>query len=355
MPASLFGERFLGRREPAWHRLGEVFPAEEKITASQAMARADILFGIDKYPQVVKMPDGTELETDSYAVIREPTHDDPINRVLATVGKEWTAIQAKDLGEMLDPISEKFPVETAGAIGKGEKIFITLDAGESQIAGEDHNLFWLVSDHRDGTGALSIAFTPVRVVCQNTLISGLRSSKVSVTLKHNKSIQADVSFYLDIFNQMARTQESVVTAMNSLTTVVLEKKQVDQIVASAYPSASKPNRLRLSDGITNDDVPANVWLRILNDRKHPLEEYEKRQARVTRIRDNAYERIDAFNEGFSHLANTPWAVYNAIVETEDYRRGWDGGKDKPASGTALFGQRAEAKARAFNKALSFVE
>ena len=348
MPATLFGERFIGRREPAWHRLGEVFPADEKITATEAMARADILFGIDKHPQVVKMEDGTELETDSYAVVREPTSDDPIHRVLATVGKEWTAIQAKDLGKMLDPISNRFPVETAGAIGMGEKIFITLDAGNSTIAGEDHNLFWLVTDHRDGTGALTIAFTPVRVVCQNTLVTGLRSSKVSVNLKHNKSINTDTAFYLDIFNQMARTQESVVESMNSLTKTTLIEAQVKAIVDSAYPTASKPNRLRLSDGIVADDVPAGVWTRILTDRQYQQEEYGKRQARVDRIRENAYERIDVFNQEFSNLANTPWAIYNAIVETEDYRRGWDG------SGTTLFGQRAEAKARAFNKALSFV-
>ena len=348
MAATLFGDRFLGRREPAWHKLGDTFPADAKITASEAMARCNILFGIDKFPQVVKMPDGTELETKSYAVVREPTVDDPINRVLATVGKEWTAIQAKDLGKMLDPISEQFPVETAGSVGKGEKIFITLDAGESKIAGEDHKLFWLVSDHRDGTGALSIAFTPVRVVCQNTLVTGLRRSKVSVTLKHNKSIQADTSFYLDIFSQMARTQESVVTAMDSLTTVTLKKKQIDQIVEASYPTASKPSRLRLSDGVSSDDVPSTVWLKILNDRKHHQEEYEKRQARTDRIKENAYERIDIFNQESGQFANTPWAIYNAIVETEDYRRGWE------LSGTALFGQRAEAKARAFNKALTFV-
>ena len=347
-PATLFGERFIGRRVPAWHRLGEVCPAEEKMTASEGMKRADILFGIDKFPQVVKMADGTELDTDSYAVVREPTADDNQHRVLATVGKEWTAIQAKDLGRMLDPISERFPIETAGAIGMGEKIFLSMDAGDSSIAGEDHKLFWLVTDHRDGTGALTIAFTPVRVVCQNTLVTGLRSSKVSVNLKHNKNINVDASFYLDIFNQMARTQESVVEAMNSLTKVTLVKEQVGQILTAAYPNASKPNRLKLSDGITADDVPANVWTRILLDRKDQNEEFEKRQARIDRIKENATERIEVFNQEFSNLANTPWAIYNAIVETEDYRSGWDG------SGTALFGQRAEAKARAFNKALAFV-
>ena len=344
MTADLFGDRFAGR-QPAWHRLGKVFSEGEKVTASEGMRKADILFGIDKHPQIVKMEDGKELETGSYAVVREPTSDDPEHRVLATVGKEWTAIQAKDLGKMLDPISEKFPVETVGAIGDGEKIFLSMDAGGSKIAGEDHELYWLVTDHRDGTGAMSIAFTPVRVVCQNTLITGLRSAKVSVNLKHNKSIQTDASFYLDILNQMARTQENVVNAMNSMTKTRLKERQVQSVMTSAYPTASRPARLKLSANITADDVPSNVWKRILNDKKEQKEVWEKRQSRVDRVKDSAMERLDVFNQEFPKLADTPWAVYNAIVETEDYRRGHD------KSGTALFGGRAEAKARAFNKAL----
>ena len=40
MPASLFGDRFLGR-EPAWHRLGKVMDTTD-LTATQAMEIADI-------------------------------------------------------------------------------------------------------------------------------------------------------------------------------------------------------------------------------------------------------------------------------------------------------------------------
>ena len=349
MPATLFGERFISRREPAWHGLGEVFNKDLKLNASEAMTKADILFGINKYPQVVKMEDGTELATESFAVVRDPVAEDPNPRVLATVGNDWTAIQAKELGKMLDPISEKFPIETAGAIGKGEKIFVTMDAGESTIAGEDHELYWLVTDHRDGTGALTVAFTPVRVVCQNTLVTGLRSSKISINLKHTKSIQNDAAFYLDIFGQMTKTQESVVTAMNSLTKATLVERQVEAILSAAYPNASQPTKLNHTNGISVGDVPPIVWNRILSDRKEQKELWEKRQARVDRIKDNAKERLDVFNQDFLKYANTPWAVYNAIVETEDYRRGWDG------SGTALYGQRANAKARAFNSALNFVK
>jgi len=349
MSATLFGDRFLGRREPAWHKLGEVFSEDEKMTATEGMRRANIMFGIDKHKQFVKLPTGEFVETGSYGVVREPTPDDDQYRILGTVGKEWTALQPQDLGKMLDPISETFPVETVGAIGMGEKIFLSLDASESKIAGEDHHLYWLITDARDGTGSLTIAFTPVRVVCQNTLITGLRSSKVSVNLKHNKAINSDTEFYLDIFNQMGRVQEGIVTAMDSLTKNTLVQAQADQIITSAYPNASKPNRLKLSDGITADDVPAKVWTRILADRGVQEDEYGERQKRIDRIKDNANERLEVFNQEHSKYAMTPWAVYNAVVETEDYRRGHE------KSGTQLFGSRAESKARAFNKALTFVK
>tara|TARA_R110000824_G_scaffold130187_3_gene291852 strand:- start:130 stop:1209 length:1080 start_codon:yes stop_codon:yes gene_type:complete len=348
MSANLFGNRLELRREPAWHGLGHVFPQDEKITALDAMANAGVLFGVDKFPQVIKLPDGTEIETGAYAVVREPTHDDPEHRVLATVGKNWTAIQAADLGKLLNPISERFPVETVGAIGIGEKIFITLNAGSIKIAGEDHDLYWLVTDHRDGTGALSIAFTPVRVVCQNTLIYGLHNAKVSVTLRHNKAINVDTSFYLDLFNQMATAQDTVVEAMDSLTTVTLVESQIKQIVDAAYINASKPNRLKISEGFTEKDVSPEVWKNILADRKEPWEKFQQAQARVNNIKDHAYLRIEAFNDEYPKRARTPWAVYNAIVETEDYRRGHED------SGTKLFGTRADAKARAFDKALSYV-
>ena len=125
--------------------------------------------------------------------------------------------------------------------------------------------------------AMTMAFTPVRVVCQNTLITGLRSAKVSVNLKHNRSIQTDASFYLDIFNQMARTQENVVSAMDTMTKTRLKAKEVESVLTSAYPTASRPTRLKLSANISADDVPSNVWKRILTDKKEQKEEWEKKK------------------------------------------------------------------------------
>ena len=349
MPANIFGDRFLGRRKPAWHRIGQVF--EEPMSMSQAIRTAGIDFHIEKHPVVVQIDQGENIDlvpTNNFAVVREPVKDDDKYRVLSIVGKEWTPIQAVDLGKMLDPITEKYPVETIGAIGHGEKIFMTLDAGSSKICGEDHDLYFLVTDHRDGMGALQIAFTPVRVVCQNTLTAGLANAKISVRLTHTRRIESDTEWYMGLFSQMSTAKDEAIAVMNTLSTTTIGEEDVNRVLKSAYPDASQPRRLTLAKDITADDVPADVWRKLLGDKKELNEEYLKRVERVEIIRKAAKERYDVFNDEFSNLARTPWAIWQAIVETEDYRKGHS------ESATALFGSRADAKARAFTTARQLV-
>tara|TARA_R110002020_G_scaffold62635_2_gene167393 strand:+ start:99 stop:1154 length:1056 start_codon:yes stop_codon:yes gene_type:complete len=349
MPASIFGDRFLAARKPAWHRIGETF--DEPLSMTQAIRRAGIDFNITKHPVVVQIDQGNSFDlvpTKNFAVVRDPVQDDNEYRVLSIVGKEWTPIQAMDLGRMLDPITEQYPVETIGALGYGEKIFMTLDAGKSKICGEDHDLYFLVTDHRDGSGALQIAFTPVRVVCQNTLTAGLANAKISVRLTHTRSIESDTEWYIGLFNQMSSAKDEAIAVMNTLSTVKIDDKDVDRVLKSAYPDASQPRRLTLAKDITADDVPHSVWVKLMGDKKELVEEYEKRVERVETIREGAKERYNAFNDEFSNLARTPWAIWQAVVETEDYRKG------HTDSSTALFGARAEAKARAFATARKLV-
>ena len=348
MPAAIFGDRFFGKRTKAWHNIGTVL--DEELTATEAMRIADIAFPIEKWPVVAVNPaDDTLIDTASYAVVREPTHDDPQHRVLSIVGKEWTPIQAWDLAKMLDPISEKYPVETVGALGYGEKIFMSLDAREATIAGEEHHLYYLVTDHRDGGGALQIAFTPVRVVCQNTLTVGLNQAKISVSLTHHRSINADTEWYIGIFNQMTKAKDTTIAVMDSLADVTVERDDIKKIMYSAYPQPSQPRRLKLSRGITGDDLPKDVAIRLLSDRKVWLQEWEVRRDRTDKIRAGAMELFDKFNDEFPRLANTPWAGWQAICETEDYRKGHANG-----FASQVFGQRAQAKARAFETARKLV-
>ena len=54
MAHNLYDERFVTRK-PAWHKLGQVFGEDTKLTATQAMEMADMMFGVEKHPQIVSL------------------------------------------------------------------------------------------------------------------------------------------------------------------------------------------------------------------------------------------------------------------------------------------------------------
>ena len=173
----------------------------------------------------------------------------------------------------------------------------------------------------------------------------MNDARVKASLVHTKQIVEDAEWYTGLFNQMFASQDKVVGQMNELADVTINEEQEDAIFTSAYPDASAPRQLTLARGITMDDVPKHVWSELSSKRMHLREEWERRQARVERIRETAKEQYTRFNDEFTSLARTPWAVWQAVVETEDYRRGH---KD---SASAIYGQRAESKGRAFKTAL----
>jgi len=361
MPAGIFGDRFIGRREAAWHGLGTVF--EEHITASEAISKARLDFEIYKWPNTVRNVANNHLmETDSYTVVRGPTEDDPKYLPLATVGKRWEPIQAKELGRMLDPISAKYPVETAGALHQGKKIFLTLDCGESAIAGEEHRLYYLVTDHRDGGGKLTIAFTPVRVVCQNTLITGLERAKMSIALQHDSDIVADAQWATDLFGQMANAKEEVIEVMDQLAQVKIKPATAKKIIASAYPKPPANKKIKIiqnlvRDNGTADDLPKGTVARLLEERSKLGETVERETQNIQKHKDLAFDMYERFNDEHPNNAQTPWAVYNAVVETEDYRG--VGGKlgehavNENAYGS-IYGSRAETKQRAFKASVALI-
>jgi hypothetical protein len=153
---------------------------------------------------------------------------------------------------------------------------------------------------------------------------------------------------MNVFHDMLKARDSVINTMNQLSLVRVTDEEAKKILRSAYPDASVPRRLKLASDITPDDVGKEVWLQLLNDKAHYAGQYDKERARVEVRRAAAWERYGVFNDSFPKVAGTPWAIWQAIVETEDYRKGKnDGSSDK----AILYGNRAEAKARSFTTAL----
>jgi len=178
---------FFSVKEKAWHNLGQII--EHYPTSSEAIAFAGLDFQVAKRPNLHNLPSGRQvISENSFFTFRTDTED-----VLGDkVGRDYEVVQNVDAFAFFDGIvggKDGIKYETAGALGKGETIFITAKLPDYIRVGKDdliENYLFLTSSH-DGLGSIQIAFTPIRIVCRNTLNAALKSSTNCIKIRHTGS------------------------------------------------------------------------------------------------------------------------------------------------------------------------
>jgi len=192
---------FFSVKEKAWHALGTI--VESYPTSSQAIAFAGLDYTVEKRPLFTLDDANMRLQNATneddviftassdiavpnyYATVRTDNED-----VLGIVGKDYSVVQNRDAFSFFDSIvggGEGIQYETAGALGKGERIFITAKLPAYIKVGRDdliEQYLFLTTSH-DGMGSITAAFTPVRIVCNNTLNAAMRTAKNVVRIRHS--------------------------------------------------------------------------------------------------------------------------------------------------------------------------
>jgi phage/plasmid-like protein (TIGR03299 family) len=133
--------------------------------------------------------DGGDIAVpDYYATLRTDN-----NSVLGVVGKDYEVVQNADAFAFFDSIvgnGNSVRYETAGALGKGERVFITAKLPDYIRVGNSDDVIekylFLTTTH-DGSGSITAAFTPIRVVCANTLSAALHNMTNVIRIRHTKS------------------------------------------------------------------------------------------------------------------------------------------------------------------------
>lgn len=195
---------FFTVKEKAWHGLGQI--VQDYPTSAEAIRHAGLDFEVVKSPlftkgsRIIETPDGieignSELEVPNYfANIRTDN-----NTVMGVVGKDYHIVQNKDAFTFFDSIvggGSGICYETAGALGQGERIFITAKLPSYIRIGNSDDVIekyiFLTTSH-DGSGSITAAFTPIRIVCQNTLNASLRNMSNVVRIKHTSGAKQRLS------------------------------------------------------------------------------------------------------------------------------------------------------------------
>ena len=86
-------------------------------------------------------------------------------------------------------LGEGVRYETAGALQSGRRVWMLAKLPKEYIiSGEQISPYLVFCNSHDGSGAIRVAMTPVRVVCSNTLNLALSTAKRSWSARHTVSI-----------------------------------------------------------------------------------------------------------------------------------------------------------------------
>lgn len=168
---------------PAWHGLGAL--VDSLMTVDEALDAANLRWTVDKAP--LYFADHTEVP-DRVAVQRGDN-----GMYLGTVGKDWVPVQNEEQARFIEALTGEGAsvVECVGAIREGRRTFWTIKVpGEIVLPGNDSiDKYLIVANGHDGSLAFRAFWSPIRVVCNNTVNAALsKSNDGGVSLFHRSKV-----------------------------------------------------------------------------------------------------------------------------------------------------------------------
>jgi phage/plasmid-like protein (TIGR03299 family) len=289
---------FMSVKEKAWHSLGQVI--DRYPTSSEAIQYADLDYIVEKRPLFTHDTNNhlwnneqaiPEIEVPNYfATVRADTE-----QVLGVVGNDYEVVQNRDAFSFFDAIvggGDGILYETCGALGNGERIFITAKLPDYIKVGKQdliEQYLFLTTSH-DGFGSITAAFTPTRIVCNNTLNAALRNHSNAVKIRHTASAAERLKQAHTLMGITHIMAEELETLFNHWTKVRITDKEVKRLIELAM----SPNK----------EVLANLQ----------AGNTEKLSTTFTNIIDNVYTyAMGNPTQQMETTAGTLFGAYNAVT------------------------------------------
>ena len=278
---------FFSVQQKAWHGLGQI--VEGYPTSKEALQLAGLDFEVVKLPNIHRLADGTETVSNSSFF----THRTDNGAILGDkVGTDYNIVQNTDAFSFFDAIvgGDGIQYETAGALGKGERIFITAKLPDYIKVGSDdliEKYLFLTTSH-DGSNSITAAFTPVRIVCQNTLNAALYNSTNTIKIRHTVGVQDRLKEAHKVMGISNKLADELDTIFNQWAKVRITDTEVMQLVKQEM-------------------APSKVVLK-------NIEKGEELSTAFTNICDNAFHyAMSSPTQQTETTKGTLFGAYNAIT------------------------------------------
>lgn len=278
-------------REKPWHGLGTM--VAEAPTSADALRLAELDWTVN--PRSVQLCGGAKI-AGYKANVRSSD-----GKVLGVVSDRYRVVQNAEAFEFTDSlIGGDVRYETAGSLQGGRKIWLLARMPERKINGDAVEPYMCFTNSHDGSGAIRVCMTPVRVVCNNTLNLALNTAKRQWSVKHVGDIRLKMEEARMSLDLADKYMDGLAQYADKLANTTVTDEQIAKILDEMFPVAD-------DDGARKQNV-------------------------VKKTKDEFM--VCYFMPDIAQFRNTGWGVVNAMADmidhnaphrnTESYRENnWD--------------------------------
>lgn len=217
-----------------WHGLGKRVPAD--LSPEQMLKAANLDWVVEKRPMFFE--DGkSKILTASRALVRSTD-----SKLLTIVSEQWKPVQNIEAFQFFDDFvrAGDMNMHTAGSLKNGKIVWAMAEIKDSftLFGGDKVEGYLLFSNPHEFGRSIDIRFTPVRVVCNNTLTFALNgNAKHSVKINHRSEFKPDeVKEVLGIASSQLSNYKAQAEFLGSKK---FKKETIVEYFNRVFPSLSK--------------------------------------------------------------------------------------------------------------------
>lgn len=252
-----------GRKEIPWHGLGKFF--DKPLTITEALSnlndfkvnKGKLLHVSDEIIEMIMsgQPVNHLFKPEDLVQTHVCTYREDNNHILGVVGSGYEVVQNLDGFDFIDTVCKesKSVIETAGFLGNGERMFVTAKMPErfSLGIGDEVEQYILFTNAHDGTNAVTACFTPIRVVCNNTLNAALRGTNSTnrVYFKHTKNVSGRLNMAATVLANHSGYIENLKQLLSNLRTKTFNEKDVRNLLAATFLQPDEAKKVIENNGL----------------------------------------------------------------------------------------------------------
>lgn len=231
-------------REKPWHELGTM--VQEAPTSADALRLAGLDWKVEQQDVVLS----SGLLVPGYKVNVRNTDQS----VLGIVTDKYRVVQNEEAFAFTDNlIGGDVRYETAGSLSGGKKVWMLARLPDKLIAGDQTETYMCFSNTHDGSGAIRVCMTPIRVVCNNTLNYALRTAKRSWAVRHTGNIEKKIHEARMCLELGEAYMDGLARYADDMANITVTRDEIAAILDELFPVAedaskrSKTNAQKVKD------------------------------------------------------------------------------------------------------------